>query len=309
MNRDMNKVVIVTAPTRLEELVKRYNTVEQVRFYVEHMGISFDDYVNEDKKYQQSLEQLSRIADKYARVQIVQRNYVPNMIFGKEDIVIALGRDGLVANVMKYLDGQPLVGVNPDIYRWDGVLLPFEAGDMDAFLPRIIEKKHNEKNVTMAEAVTNDFQVMLGVNDLFIGCRTHASARYEISLDNRLEKQSSSGIIISTGLGATGWYTSVFAQLNGIGRCFGNNIIERPERAWDSEYLSFVVREPFPSKITGTDIVFGTIEEKCEFKVRSNMSMDGVIFSDGMENDAIEFNAGSEVTVRPSKKKGRLVTG
>ena len=127
-DRGMNKVVLVKRRTRLEELKRRYNTAEQARFYVEHLGADFSDYEEEHRRYYAEFEKARAIAGRVARVQEIDRDYIPNMIFGPEDIVVAVGQDGLVANVMKYLSGQPLIGVNPDTRRWDGYLLPFEAG-------------------------------------------------------------------------------------------------------------------------------------------------------------------------------------
>lgn len=37
------RIVLVTRRTRLEELVARYNTVEQARFQAEHLGMDFSD--------------------------------------------------------------------------------------------------------------------------------------------------------------------------------------------------------------------------------------------------------------------------
>ena len=37
------------------------------------------------------------------------------------------------------------------------------------------------------------------------------------------------------------------------------------------------------------------------------MPEEGVIFSDGMETDSIEFTAGMEATIRISQRKGKLV--
>jgi hypothetical protein len=39
-----------------------------------------------------------------------------------EDIVVAVGQDGLVANVAKYVQDQPVIGVNPEPDRNPGVL-------------------------------------------------------------------------------------------------------------------------------------------------------------------------------------------
>lgn len=307
MERGMHKIVIVSRKTRLQELVHQYNTVEQAKFYIEHMGVDFSDYIVEDRQYHQVLELVRDTAEHFARVQEIERQFVPNMIFGKQDIVIAVGQDGLVANVMKYLDGQPLLGINPDTARWDGVLLPFEARQLKEILPKVIQRKHQERQITMAEAVAKDGQSMLAVNDLFVGCRTHTSARYDIMWNGEQENQSSSGIIISTGLGATGWYQSVMAQTKRMTELFGcGKIVDKP-LAWDDSRLTFVVREPYPSRTTQAGIVFGKIEAEDEFRIISKMPENGVIFSDGIEEDAISFRAGTEIAVRIAKRKGKLV--
>lgn len=307
MERGMNKIVIITRKTRLAELIFKYNTLEQAKFYIEHMGADFSDYLIEDKNYRQAVKQVTEIAGRYARVQEIDREFVPNMIFGKEDIVIAVGQDGLVANVMKYLEGQPLIGVNPDTRRWDGVLLPFEAGEMTELLPKVISGSYNGRDVTMAEAVTRDGQRMLAVNDLFIGCRTQASARYDVRWNQREENQSSSGIIISTGLGSTGWYRSIMTQARKMAEIFKCGTLAEPSIAWDAPRLVFVVREPYPSRSTQADIVYGQIHPTDSFQVVSKMPVNGVVFSDGMEEDAIHFLSGMEVTVGIAEKKGRLV--
>lgn len=307
MERGMHKIVIISRKTRLQELVHQYNTVEQAKFYIEHMGADFSDYIAEDRQYHQVLNLVRDTAEHFARVQEIERQFVPNMIFGKQDIVIAVGQDGLVANVMKYLDGQLLLGINPDTARWDGVLLPFEAGQLKEVLPKVIQRKYRERQITMAEAVTKDGQSMLAVNDLFVGCRTHISARYDIMWNGEKENQSSSGIIISTGLGATGWYQSVMAQAKRMTEFFGcGKIVDKP-LAWDDSRLTFVVREPYPSRATQAGIVFGKIEAEDEFRIISKMPDNGVVFSDGIEEDAISFHAGTEIVVRIADRKGRLV--
>lgn len=307
MERGMHKIVIVSRKTRLQELVHQYNTVEQAKFYIEHMGVDFSDYIWEDQQYHKVLEMVRNTVEHFARVQEIERQFIPNMIFGKQDIIIVVGQDGLVANVMKYLDGQPLLGINPDTARWDGVLLPFEAAQLRDVLPKVIQKKYRERQITMAEAVTKDGQSMLAVNDLFVGCRTHTSARYDIMWNGEQENQSSSGIIISTGLGATGWYQSVMAQAKRMTELFGcGKIVDKP-LAWDDNRLTFVVREPYPSRTTQTGIVFGKIEAEDEFRIISKMSDNGVVFSDGIEEDAISFQAGTEIAVRIADRKGKLV--
>jgi hypothetical protein len=44
------KVVLVTRRTRLEELVARYHTLAQARFYIEHLGADFSDYRERERE-------------------------------------------------------------------------------------------------------------------------------------------------------------------------------------------------------------------------------------------------------------------
>jgi NAD kinase len=70
-------------------------------------------------------------------------------------------------------------------------------------------KKRPFKTVTMAKATLANGQLLHAVNDLFIGARSHTSAIYEITAGERKETQSSSGLIVSTGLGSRAWFKSI----------------------------------------------------------------------------------------------------
>ena len=306
--RSMNKVIVVTRKTRLTELIQKYNTFEQAKFYIEHLGADFSDYIQEDRTYREAVKKVVAQVEKYARVQEVDRTFFPNLLLGKEDIIITVGQDGLVANVMKYLNNHPLIGVNPDIRRWEGVLLPFEPGDLAGILPAVLGKNYRQKAVTMAKASFRDGQEMLAVNDLFIGPRTHTSAQYDLRWNKKTESQSSSGIIVSTGLGATGWHKSIMTQAKQIAGAFkGGSAISCETPDWAADRLTFVVREPYPSRSTQAEIVYGKLGKADTFRIVSKMAVSGVVFSDGMESDAIEFNAGSEIEIGIADKKGNLV--
>ncbi len=307
MERGMNKVVIVKRKTRLEDLKRRYNTVEQARFYVEHLGADFRDYEKEHANYYAALECVRQIAGKYAVIQEIDRDYVPNMIFGAEDIVVAVGQDGLVANVMKYLDGQPLLGVNPDAARWDGFLLPFEPGDLERVLPQVTAGHFREKRITMGKAETRDGQVLYAVNDFFVGIKNHTSARYHICYNDTVENQSSSGVIISTGLGMSGWHRSIMAEFRGMAKAFHMGDVPEPEYRWDTEKLVFQVREPYPGRFTQAGLVYGQVTAHDRLSFVSDMAEDGVIFSDGILEDTIEFNAGTRLDITIAERAGRLV--
>ncbi len=303
------KIILVTQKTRLENLIQRYNTYGQAKFYIEHHGGDFSDYRCEHDNYMSAVAKAVDCLQNSGRLQVLERDNVPNFIFGKQDIVVAVGRDGLVANVLKYLDGQQLIGVNPDPKRWDGCLLPFSADDLNKIVPEALNNSRPLQSVTMAQAKLNDGQILYGVNDLFIGQKTHASARYELVHRNNRETQSSSGIIVSTGLGSTGWLKSVLAGVAGIAHCCGlqgNPVLpDKLDKGSDSLYYS--VREPYPSKSTGAELVFGKIDRNAPLQIISNMPENGVIFSDGVEQDFLQFNSGACAEISVSERRGCLV--
>lgn len=307
------KVVVVTRKTRVEELIARYNTLDQARFYVEHLGADFGDYLAEDRRYKQAVADIESQLRELARVQMLDRAFLPNFVFGPDDLVVVAGQDGLVANTVKYLDGQPIVAVNPDPERWDGVLLPFLARDAGRVVKETLRSPRKVAEITLARADLSNGQGLYAVNDLFIGPRSHTSARYLLESGERSETQSSSGIIVSTGLGSTGWLKSVFAGAMAVARLAGNPDAAtggKPDDCrfpWSAEYLYYSVREPFPSRTTGAELVFGRVDEANALAVTSMMATGGVIFSDGVESDFLEFNSGQRAAIRVADRKGRLV--
>jgi NAD kinase len=304
-----NKIILITRTTRLEELIVRFNTIEQAKFYIEHLGADFSDYEAEHRQYKEALRETEMQLRELGRVQTLDRAFLTNFMFGPEDTVVVLGQDGLVANTLKYVDERPVVAVNPDTRRWDGILLPFRVNDMRSIVLEVFARKRQVREITMARARLNNGLTLYGVNDLFIGHRSHISARYELALGQKHERQSSSGIIVSTGLGSTGWFTSVLAGARGIGTALGRPIetdILKNIR-WESDYLYYTVREPFPSRTSAVSLVFGRVTRQEPLTLVSQMPENGVIFSDGIEADYLQFNSGTQAIVDVAEKKGYLV--
>jgi NAD kinase len=303
------KVVLITRKTRLEDLIAKFLTAAQAKFYVEHLGADFSEYQREHDVYREQQHHVLQTLEQWGRYQTIERSFLPNFIFGPSDIVVALGQDGVVANTMKYLDGHPLIGLNPDAKRYDGILLPFVAGDLPALLPEVAAGKRPFKAVTMARASLANGQVLHAVNDLFIGARSHTSAIYEIAAGEQKETQSSSGLIVSTGLGSTAWFKSIVTGSLAIAGTLSGPAatdVYQP-LAWDSNELRFAVREPFPSKTSQVGLVYGTLTRSEQLRVRSLMPENGVIFSDGIESDRLEFNSGTEAQISVADRLGRLI--
>jgi NAD kinase len=317
MNRlTENKIILVVRATRLADLRARFATKQQAKFYVSHLGADFSDYEREDAAYQEAIREAQQTLAELGRVQIVQRAMLPNFVFGPEDTIVALGQDGLVANTLKYLDGQPLIGVNPDPKRYDGQLLPFRVPHLRKILPEVFSGRRAIRHVTVAVARLNTGLVLHAVNDLFIGPRTHGSARYVICIGKKKETHSSSGVIVSTGLGSTGWLKSLITGATGVAHLanaeLGHPLPGKPEIVdpsfpCDARHLFFTVREPFPTRTTGATLLFGRVTERQPLIIESQMGENGVIFSDGIEADFLDFNSGTRATITLAERCGCLV--
>lgn len=300
-----HRFILVTRKTRLQELIERFNTWPQAKFYLEHNQVDARDYLEEHDLYTKRINDAEVLLRSLGLFQKLERSFLPSYQFGNDDIVVVIGQDGLVANTLKYLNGQQVIGINPDPDRWDGKLLPFEMGDLETVVGKTAKGDGDRKTVTFAEASTNLGQRMLAVNDLFIGPKSHTSARYQIEWGEQTEMHSSSGIIVSTGFGSTGWFQSILAGAMGVAG-LGSHPMSSGF-AWDEKKLQFAVREPFPSQTTGVSLIFGEVSRTRTLKLESHMPEYGVIFSDGIEADAIPFNSGCIAEIKVSEIEGVLV--
>jgi NAD kinase len=326
------RIVIVTRETRMDDLLKRWATRGQVlhRFraaraaaavQVNDMAMAaavqasktdedFEELMEEDRVYRGSVGQLSRgELDFGMPVQVLDREYVPTYDFSMCSVVVVVGQDGLVANTAKYAGGTPIVGVNPDPSRFDGVLLPFRVEEARGAVTEALNGRARVRPVTMAQATLHDGQSMLAFNDFFIGVRTHVSARYQIRFEGREEQHSSSGMIVSTGAGSTGWMSSVFNGASGIAASLGAPAPPnwRAQLAWEERRLLWAVREPFISRMSQATMVAGQLEEGEQLELESLTPENGVIFSDGIESDFLDFNGGTIARIGVAAQQAQLV--
>lgn len=295
------QIVVVRSKTYLESLIEKFNSKAQAQFYLERSGRNFSTIEQEHEVYHESLSNLKKILQPLEKCKIIDRSFLPNYIFTDKDLILGFGQDGLIANIAKYVHGQPIVGLNPNPEIFDGILLPYNKITKKQ-LNRLINGDFESRKVAMAKAEFNDGQKLLAFNDFFIGPRSHTSARYKIYHSDICEIQSSSGIIVSTGIGSTGWMSSINNMICGIGGSKPNLKIDPL-----AEKLIFIVREPFNSKTSSSNLCFGEVTANNTLSIESNMIENGVLFSDGIESDFITFNVGSKVEISVADEKANLV--
>lgn len=298
--------IIVKNKTRLESLIERFNTRAQAKFYIESLGGDFEDYALEHEVFHSALVSLQTQLSKVLKNKTVERVYLPSFLFAETNLIVVIGQDGLVANTAKYARGCPIIAVNPDKARYDGVLLPFDTTDFVSGVDQVLESRYSSRVMRFAEARLNDGQRLLAFNDLFVGASSHVSARYKISFNRTTEEHSSSGLIVSTPAGSTGWLSSIFNMAYGVAGIFEKDLKPKRPKLEEDELL-FAVREPFKSRRTQAGITAGVIRNQNHLTMESLMPTGGVIFSDGIESDFLQFNSGSIATIGLAPESAILV--
>jgi NAD kinase len=206
---NIRRLVIVTRQPRALEVRRTYASANLARFALREREEDYSSYASEEELLLQGLETVKSAIYELGHILEIDRSLLPTTRFHQDDIFVAVGQDGLVANILRYAGELPVIGINPDPARYEGTLLPFEPSDAAQAVLGTIDASLPVQRVTLAEGLFSSGIRILAANDIYIGKFDHSSALYRIQLSSRTERQSSSGILISTPMGATAWERSI----------------------------------------------------------------------------------------------------
>jgi NAD kinase len=292
------RCVLIERPTEYQELLARHGTREQARFFLSQRGHTVEELERRHSHHRKQHQQVMAAVPPEWRRASVQRDDLDRFLFEEDDVIVVLGRDGLVANVAKYLDGQPVIGLNPDPDRYPGVLVPHPPKAAGELMRDVESARCYLQPRTMVTATRDDGQALTALNEIFIGHASHQSARYTIAVGADRERQSSSGVIIATGTGATGWAASIHLERH------SSLTLPGPE----DRALAYFVREPWPSAATGTTITEGILTIQDDLNLTCELGDGAVLFGDGIEADRIQLDWGQTVDVRIAARSLHLVS-
>jgi NAD kinase len=291
------RVVVVTRHSELDELIARHGTRQAAGFFLERRGRSLEEVDRRHALLHDAVTTVTAAIPHDWRRGRVERPDLDRFAFAAEDIVVVVGQDGLVANVAKYLNGQPVIGIDPEPDRNPGVLVRHAAAAAGGLLVAAAARPDEHPGRTMVQATADDGQRLCAINEIYVGHASHQSARYRLGLSGGAsERQSSSGIITGTGTGTTGWLLSVARERR--------SALRLPQPTDDS--LCWFVREAWPSPATGTEHTEGAVVsgERLAITAESDQL---VVFGDGIEHDAIRLAWGQRVDIGIATQRLRLM--
>lgn len=291
------RAVVVHRRTELDELLARHGTRGAAEFFLRSRGRDIADVQTRHDAVHAALTEVSAAIPTEWRRGQVERADLDRFLFEPDDIIVVVGQDGLVANVAKYLDHQRVLGINPEPEINPGVLVPVAPTDFAATLSAVDRSAAEIKPRTMVEALSDDGQSLAALNEIFVGHPSHQSARYRLTTPEGVaERQSSSGLIVSTGTGATGWCRSIWLERR--------SQLDLPTP--QAPALVWFVREAWPSPATGTTSTEGTLTGPDQLVVTAET--DGlVVFGDGIETDRLTLSWGQQLSVRLAHRQLQLV--
>lgn len=293
------RVVLVHRTTEYEELVARHGTHGQAAFFLSSRGRDIEEVAERHRRARRATAEVTAAIPLTWRQARIERADLDRFLFAPEDVVVVVGQDGLVANAAKYLSGQPVLGIDTDPGRNPGVLVRHRPEHTGPLLAAAQSGRGQVDELTMVEAVADDTQRLLALNEIYLGAAGHRTARYRLGLENDggvVEAQASSGVLVGTGTGATGWIRSVWQER-------GSTLtLPRPTE----DRLLWYVREAWPSPATGTSLVAGELTAAARLRLTVE-SERLVAFGDGIESDAMELTWGQAVEVGVCRERLRLV--
>jgi hypothetical protein len=275
------RAVLVHRRSELDALVERHGTRGQAEFFLRSRGRDLAAAQTRHDALQEALHLVDSAIPSGWRRASVERTDLPRLRFDPEDVVVAVGQDGLVANVAKYVNGQPVIGVDPEPGVNPGVLVRHSASEVAGLLPRVVAGAVGLEQRTMVEALLDDGQSLRALNELYIGDAGHQSARYRL----QDERQSSSGLLVGTGTGSTGWCASLARERAAS--------LELPGPL--DTTLAWFVREAWPSPFTGTSLTQGLLQSGEALPLVAEGDL--VVFGDGLEKDRLQLAWGQQLEV------------
>ncbi len=162
--------------------------------------------------------------------------FLDRVDFNKYNIVICVGGDGTLLRTSYFIEDQLVLGVNSDNANSIGYLLNVSKDNLKQAIAKIAKNKYSVEKRTRINTYKNGKFIGGALNEIFVGHKDpYKVLEYFIGIDGRKSiHMKSSGTLVSTGSGSTGWMHSA-----------GGQDFDKTSRK-----LEYLVREPLQKYLT-----------------------------------------------------------
>lgn len=284
---DLSRIRIVPKLSKVDWDMKCLGlSYDQVVEKYRQEGSNVDTIIASHQTQQESLSKLRQIFD---ASQFIERDALDTSIDDDADLVVAFGGDNHFTYVSHFVKKALILGVNSDPQRSDGALTSISAVDLERALQAIAAGEYDIEEWTRLEATVNGKTQPLATSELYVGENERKSmSRYVLKHGDKEETQKSSGLLITTGAGSTGWYDSACRYLHPEGSPF-------PRTA---KQMVFLATEPFKGRLNQSKMLEGVVQEGETLTIKSLNDSEGIVSVDSLAE--ISFNRGAALEVRIS---------
>lgn len=286
-------IVIIPKITKYDfDRVRFRFTKEELLDFYRQDGEDIDRIVGGHERHMASLQACGEI---FSGATFLERNELTRKLVRNADLVISLGGDDHFKYVSHFLENEVIAGINSDTFSSEGNLCYFtDAADVLA----AIKGKFTVENWTRLQASVNGEKVQKATGDYSLGEYVEQfMSSYAIEYRGDKEEQKSSGVMVMTGAGSSGWGGDEARYLHPEGIAF-------PRTA---RIARFIVKTPHHGKYSGLTMLEGVIEAGEELIVHSLNKRQGIVAVDSLEN--YEFNRPRTAVIKISETPLRVLAG
>ena len=201
-------IVVVCKRSRFERDLERHacSEGELIRVY-RHWGLAPERIRRSGERQRQARKKLERLLP---GARFIPAEQATRAVVENASLVVALGGDNHFQRVARLLHDEPLAGINSDPATSLGMLTAFNIHTFKQALPNLLVGARDVEKWTRLEVRVDGKPLShLALGEVFIGERDRCvMSRHVLRFRRQREEQKSSGLLVVTGAGSTGWYQS-----------------------------------------------------------------------------------------------------
>ncbi|WCL47717.1 NAD+ kinase [Leptospira sp. GIMC2001] len=290
-----SKVLVVQKKSKFELDLESYGSLDEYKRICELQNNVFERIY--DSHIRQEESRVFLRTQVFPNALYIFREELNSLRLSDFDLIVSLGGDNYFTYVAHQSISTPILGCNSDPDTSVGALLSFSVNQLKQAV------QEDWKNVVVEEwdLIYTTLHYPSGdVVETFptiseISIRNNSPdliSRYIVEFQNYSEEQKSSGLLVYTGAGSTGWIASCFPRKSG------------PFRK-DSGYFQVYAREPRRKDKTREHFQLIDFRVKDQFEVVSEMN--GGISIDSLTERNYNFPPGARAVFRLGDKKLKVV--
>ncbi|MBP7281535.1 MAG: NAD+ kinase [Leptospiraceae bacterium] len=292
----MNQALIVMKKTKYELDMNTYKDLDFYKKICLIQNNSFDKIYNSHLRQLKSREILKQ--EVFENGKFIFRDELENLDLSKFGIIVALGGDNHFTYVAHHCEKNRILGCNSDSETSFGALLAFTPQTLkETVLKEWNDTQEENWSIISVEIEYPDgkkINTVNAVSEISIrNANPDLTSRYVISHEDKKEEQKSSGLLLYTGAGSTGWYASCKGEDN-----------EQVSFSKSANFFRVYARELSRKARQTFKLTDFTVTKSCQII----SEMNGGISIDALPERVYSFPAGSTAKLYLSNEKLKVIT-